>query len=189
MYKWLPRGHAPPVVRTPLGLPLGGSGLLPGPPALPCCWPGAYIIHILRFIVYTDIHYLIHTHLIGQFKFFIANSRHGARAAWPRTASPAGPRRPSWGVAGSPPLSTELLEPLPSAAFSGSPRGWFPSSFGIIALAAPWQRASAAPFSGFHHSHTSLTHPRTLHSRPSAAHAAGRRCGALEARRTGAASL
>ena len=33
-----------PVVRSPLGLPLGGPGLLPGPPALPGCWPEAYII-------------------------------------------------------------------------------------------------------------------------------------------------
>ena len=32
------------VVRSPLGLPLGGPGLLPGPPALPGCWPEAYII-------------------------------------------------------------------------------------------------------------------------------------------------
>ena len=32
-----------PVVRSPLGLPLGGPGLLPGPPALPGCWPEAYI--------------------------------------------------------------------------------------------------------------------------------------------------
>ena len=31
------------VVRSPLGLPLGGPGLLPGPPALPGCWPEAYI--------------------------------------------------------------------------------------------------------------------------------------------------
>ena len=34
-----------PVVRSPLGLPLGGPGLLPGPPALSGCWPEAYIIH------------------------------------------------------------------------------------------------------------------------------------------------
>ena len=33
-----------PLVRSPLGLPLGGPGLLPGPPALPRCWPEAYII-------------------------------------------------------------------------------------------------------------------------------------------------
>ena len=33
-----------PVVRSPLGLPLGGPGLLPGPPALPGCWPEAYIL-------------------------------------------------------------------------------------------------------------------------------------------------
>ena len=53
MYTVYPADMPPPLVRSPLGLPLGGSGLLPGPPALPCCWPGAYIIQILRFVVYT----------------------------------------------------------------------------------------------------------------------------------------
>ena len=49
MYTIYPADMPPPVVRSPLGLPLGGSGLLPGPLALPCYWPGAYIIQILWF--------------------------------------------------------------------------------------------------------------------------------------------
>ena len=52
-----------PVVRSPLGLPLGGPGLLPGPPALPGCWPEAYIIQYCGS--FSNVRTLIDTYTSG----------------------------------------------------------------------------------------------------------------------------
>ena len=92
-----------PVVRSPLGLPLGGPGLLPGPPALPGCWPEAYIIQYCGS--FGDVLTLLeHTHL-GP----------GGDGAPPRFQnrhlfSPGGdgapPRHNNWG----PPLGSYILQ-------------------------------------------------------------------------------
>ena len=123
MYNAYPADMPPPVVRSPLGLPLRGSGLLPGPPALPCCWPGAYIIQMLWFIVYTNILYLIHTHHIGQLCYILQTQtlvecRKGGMAS---NRSTGGATPPSPGGCG------------------------VPSPYKCTALAALWQLAVAAP--------------------------------------------
>ena len=53
-----------PVVRSPLGLPLGGPGLLPGPPALPGCWPEAYIIQYCGS--FSNVRTLLDTYTSGS---------------------------------------------------------------------------------------------------------------------------
>ena len=52
-----------PVVRSPLRLPLGGPGLLPGPPALPGCWPEAYIIQYCGS--FSNVRTLLDTYISG----------------------------------------------------------------------------------------------------------------------------
>ena len=55
-----------PVVRSPLGLPLGGPGLLLGPPALPGCWLEAYIIQYCGS--FRDVRTLLDTHTSTAYK-------------------------------------------------------------------------------------------------------------------------
>ena len=52
------------MVRSPLGLPLGGPGLLPGPPALPGCWPEAYIIQYCGS--FSNVRTLLDTYTSGS---------------------------------------------------------------------------------------------------------------------------
>ena len=117
----------PPVVRSPLGLPLGGRGLLPLPDALPvvgagvvaggpytlpilkgCCLPlpevsnrtGAHRGHVsnTQFLIG-----LIDTFTsINLNAYTVESWSNRARAVWPRTAPPAGPIPPFRGCCGGP---------------------------------------------------------------------------------------
>ena len=152
MYTLYAADMPPPVVRWPLGLFLGCSGLLHGPPALPCCWQGAYGIQVLWFFAYTNIPYLIHTHQIGQLYNILQKlSSRGlvlgvARVPWPPTAPPAGPRRPFGGVAGSPPLTGVLLQPLGGSELWQ--RSGLPHCAGFLAMEPRGLSPCTAPLLG-----------------------------------------
>ena len=179
------------MVRSPLGLPLGDRGLLPLPDALPGV--GAGVVAGGPYTVPKGCWIPIPGRPAGRGQGLFHEH---TRAAWPRTAITSGATLPFRHCSACCSQAVFRRRILQGGGSLLRPPAHVRAT-GLSGLGAG--RPTGAPVS-----HPSLTHAHTRHTRPglavplkplsgglhwSGCLAAGRRCGALEARRTGAASL